>query len=83
VADKPALDATWDASDFTVVYSRRDSDDISVYASWATSLTATVWRVHGDGLTEVTVGTEGDVETRSATVPIDSGQKFIRLEVSE
>ncbi|WP_372809165.1 glycosyl hydrolase, partial [Pontiella sp.] len=81
--DSPALDASWDDSDFTVVYARRDSDEVSVYASWASSLTASVWRVHGDGLTEETLETDGEVETRSASVPIDSPQKFIRLEVSE
>jgi hypothetical protein len=83
VADSPAMDVSMDDSDFTVVYSRRDSDQVSVYASWATSPTATVWRVAGDGMTETSIGAVGDVETMSASVSIDGGQKFIRLEVEE
>jgi hypothetical protein len=83
VVDKPSMDVSMDDSDFTVVYSRRDSDDVAVYASWATTPTATVWRVAGDGMTEASVTTSNDVETMSATVPMDEGQKFIRLQVEE
>jgi hypothetical protein len=83
VVDKPSMDVSMDDSDFTVVYSRRDSDDVAVYASWATTPTATVWRVAGDGMTEASVTTSNDVETMSATVPLDDTSKFIRIEVGE
>ncbi|WP_372845737.1 M60 family metallopeptidase [Pontiella sp.] len=83
VADQPSMDVSMGDSDFTVIYSRRNSDDVAVFASWATSPTATVWRVAGDGLTESSVAFSNDVETMSATVPIDEDQKFIRLQAEK
>lgn len=81
IADEPAADTGCSNSNFRVIYNRRLDTGVSVYASWATSLTSTVWRLHGDGLTEETIKTLGDVETRAAQIPLDGEQKFIRIGV--
>ncbi|MEI6891436.1 MAG: hypothetical protein V5783_04605 [Pontiella sp.] len=74
-----------DDSDFKVIYRRRDPDltGVDVYASWASSLTSTVWKVNGDGLTEVSMGWNDDVETIEASVSLDGINKFIRIEANE
>ncbi|MGD9420866.1 MAG: hypothetical protein Q7R22_018155 [Verrucomicrobiota bacterium JB025] len=84
VADAPALQVSMDDADgFTVTYSRRTSDEVTVHAAWSSALDSTDWRVAGDGMTETVVGSDGDVETVFATVPFDANQKFIRLEIEE
>jgi hypothetical protein len=85
VADLPALQTSESNSVFTVYFNRRDSADtgIDVYAAWAHSLTSSVWRVDGDGLTEVSVGWDDDVETRSATVSLEDTNKFIRIQLEQ
>jgi hypothetical protein len=79
--DEPVLEQSISNSNFTVIYRRRMDSGVSVYASWANALTSTVWRVNGDGLTETSVGTEDDVDTMAAQVPVDDDHKFIRLDV--
>ena len=69
--------------DFILTYSRRDPavSGIEVHAAWAPTLTSNVWKVNGDGLTEITIGQNQDVQTQAVLVPLDSTQKFIRIEV--
>ncbi len=67
---------------FTVQYLRRAGSGLDVHAAWSYSTSSDDWRVHGDGMTETTLGITGDIETMSAAVPIEHGQKFIRIVIS-
>ncbi|MDF7824757.1 M60 family peptidase N-terminal accessory domain-containing protein [Pontiellaceae bacterium B12227] len=80
-ADAPPMDITINDPNLIVVYERRIDSGLTVRAGWAESPTSTVWRLNGDGLTEVSIGTSGDVQTMAVLVPLDEDRKFIRLEV--
>jgi hypothetical protein len=54
-------------------------DGIDVRSTWSPSLSSPLWS--GDGLTERVVDVEDDVETVEASVPMDAGKKFMRIEV--
>ena len=68
-------------NDFVVEYSARNVGRPFVRAAWTNDLSAPVWRYDGDGLTENLLESNGEIELRSASVPIDEERKFIRLEV--
>ncbi|MDF7806468.1 glycosyl hydrolase [Pontiellaceae bacterium B12219] len=80
VPDAPSMKISISDPNFTVIYNRRNVDGVMVRASWASSITSTEWRLDGDGMTESSTGITGDVETVSATLPLDEDQKFIRIE---
>ena len=83
VADNPTLATSVSPSgnDFVVEYSARNVGRPFVRAAWTNDLSAPVWRYDGDGLTENLLESNGEIELRSASVPIDEERKFIRLEV--
>ena len=83
VTDEPVLatSGSSEGDDFVVEYSARNVGNPSVRAAWTNDLSASVWRYNGDGLTETLLETNGDIELRSASVPIDEEPKFIRLEI--
>lgn len=82
VPDRPWMDIFISDPNVVVRYDRRPVDGISVRTSWATSLTSTVWRLDGDGMTETTLGWDDDIENRAVYLPLDTDLKFIRLEVA-
>ncbi len=82
-ADLPPMHISINDPNFFVTYDRRIGSGLTVRAGWATSVTSTVWRLNGDGLTEVSIGSTDDVETIAAFVPLDGTNKFIRVEVEE
>ncbi|WP_372795361.1 glycosyl hydrolase [Pontiella sp.] len=82
-ADLPPMNISINDPNFFVTYDRRIGSGLTVRAGWATSVTSTVWRLNGDGLTEVSIGSTDDVETIAAFVPLDGTNKFIRVEVEE
>lgn len=79
--DSPVLTHSFIGGNFVVEYDQRDIGNPYVRAAWSESLSPANWRYHGDGLTESWIETNGDVESMSATVPMDLTSKFIRLEV--
>ena len=83
VADSPALTITspLSSNSFVVEYLARNSDSQSVRAAWSSDLVPGSWRYDGDGLTETLLETINGIERRSASVPVDADQKFIRLEI--
>lgn len=82
-ADVPPLNPTISDPNFIVTYDRRSDSGLSVWAEWAPSLTSSVWKVHGDGLTEVQIGSSGDVQTMAAIISMDGTNRFIRLRIEE
>ncbi|MDF7824762.1 hypothetical protein P4B35_12125 [Pontiellaceae bacterium B12227] len=82
-ADTPPLNISISEPNFILTYDRRSDSGLIVRAGWALSPTSTVWRLNGDGLTEVVIGSGGDVETVAVLIPLDEKQKFIRLEVEQ
>jgi len=58
-------------NDFVVEYSARNVGRPFVRAAWTNDLSAPVWRYDGDGLTENLLESNGEIELRSASVPID------------
>ena len=81
VQDSPALTVTSVGNDFVLEYNRRDVDSPSVRAAWSDTLESNSWRYNGDGLTETLLQTNGDIQSMSASIPIDDSKKFVRLEV--
>lgn len=84
-ADEPTLETSLSSGNFIVTYYRRDSavTGIDVYASWTNLLTAEIWKLDGDGMTESSLGWIGDVEEVSASVPNDGQDTFIRINAEE
>jgi hypothetical protein len=86
VAESSAMDITVSDSSFIVTYNRRDSEvtGINVMAEWSESLVNPVWHVaDGEDMTEVSIGSTGEIETMAVLVSLDADQKFIRLEIDE
>ena len=81
-ADLPVLGINISAPNFIATYNRRNPSvtGIDVRAAWAPSLTSSVWKINGDGLTDITIGENQGVETRAALVPLDGTNKYIRVE---
>lgn len=79
--DSPLLTTSESGGNFVVEYEQRDVGNPYVRAAWSDTLLPDSWRYHGDGLTENIEATNGDIQSMSATVPIDDPRKFIRLEV--
>ncbi|WP_411847063.1 hypothetical protein AAFN60_06320 [Roseibacillus persicicus] len=81
VSDSPEMAFSTQGELFTVNYVRRVDSGLRVRATWSSSLGSGTWKGHGDGLVESSLGAEGNVEFMSASVPLESGRKFIRIEV--
>lgn len=79
VADAPAMNPAVSGETFNVSFERRKDSGFTVGTSWSWSLTDADWRT--DGLEEGVVGESGDVETITASVPLDGTNKFIRISV--
>lgn len=79
--DSPALTHSQSIGDFVVEYDQRNVGNPEIRAAWSEWLNPAIWRYHGDGLTESLIETNGDIESMSATVPMDLTSKFIRFEV--
>lgn len=81
VSDTPTLDLSEDNGNFVVTYFRRDSavTGIDVYASWTTFLSAEIWKLDGDGMTESSMGWNDDIEEVSVSLPLDGTFGFIRI----
>lgn len=84
-ADGPTMDISVSGDNFIVTYFRRDPalTGIDVYASWTRSLTDEIWRLNGDGMIESSLGWNDDVETVSASLPLDGETGFIRINALE
>ncbi|MEN8663023.1 MAG: carbohydrate-binding protein [Lentimonas sp.] len=81
VASGPTMGTVFSNGHFIVTYYRRDPavTGIDVYASWTNLLTAEIWKLDGDGMTESSLGWSDGVESVSASVPIDGQDTFIRI----
>ncbi|MDF1862257.1 MAG: glycosyl hydrolase [Verrucomicrobiales bacterium] len=79
--DSPVLTTTQAGGNLVVTFNRRSVGDPYVRAAWSETLLPGSWRYDGDGLTESLQSTSGDIESMSASVPIDLPRKFIRLEL--
>ena len=85
LADNPRLDTSVNNGNFVVQYDRRDASitGINVYATWAPSPSNITWRVHGDGLTEISNGWRDGVETISVLLPLNITSGFIRIRTED
>ncbi|MEP4049578.1 MAG: M60 family metallopeptidase [Luteolibacter sp.] len=81
VAGEPAMEMSEDNDSFVVTYYRRDPavTGIDVFASWSSSLSGDGWRFHGDIMVENSMGWSNDVETVTASLPMDANRAFIRI----
>ncbi len=81
VADSPITAMTFAEPNLIVTYTRRQLDDVSVYAEVTSSLASADWAT--TGISEVVIADDGEIETVAVIVPDDSGQRFIRLRVEQ
>ena len=82
-ADSPIVAQYVDGDQFIIEYKRRNVNDPTIRAAWSVDLDPDNWRIEGGGLTETMLGTDGDIESMSASIPMDTVRKFIRLEVRQ
>lgn len=84
-ADIPPVGIRIVTPDFIVTFDRRDPlvTGIDVSTAWTESLINPVWRLDGDGLTEVSDEWNGDIETVSAHLPMEGTNRFIRIQVEK
>lgn len=83
--DDPTMTISNGGGNFIVTYFRRDPavTGIDVYASWSPSLLASSWKLDGDGMTEASMGWNGDVETVSVIIPLANTRAFVRIVAEE
>ncbi|MEN8661205.1 MAG: endonuclease/exonuclease/phosphatase family protein [Lentimonas sp.] len=75
--DSPMKEMTHDLVEMTFDYTRRKSTGRNVFAQWSPNLTPLSWLT--SDLTEEVAADDGEVETVTVTVPMDTDQKFIRV----
>ncbi|MDQ8190019.1 glycosyl hydrolase [Roseibacillus persicicus] len=83
IPDSPDLTLQKDGSELVVNFLRRSTAGHHVRAAWSTTLMPDSWRYAGDGLIENLLETLDDVEVMEARIPMDSSEKFFRLEIWE
>jgi hypothetical protein len=81
VADSPITALEVSDPNFIMTYTRRIIAGIDVSAAWSPSLTDPEWG--STGLTESVIATLDDVETVEASVPVDTDEKYMRIEIRE
>ncbi|MDP4878624.1 MAG: hypothetical protein NWR36_01955, partial [Opitutales bacterium] len=75
--DSPMKEMTHDLVEMSIDYTRRKSTGFNVFAQWSPDLTPLSWDT--DGLTEEVTDDDGEVETVTVTVPMNTDQKFVRV----
>ena len=75
--DSPMKEMTHDLVEMSFDYTRRKLTGFNVFAQWSPDLTPLSWDT--DGLTEEVTDDDGEVETVTVTVPMNTDQKFVRV----
>lgn len=75
--DSPIKEMTHDSTDMSFDYTRRKSTGRNVFAQWSPDLTPLSWGT-SDLIEEVSAD-DGEVETVTVTVPMDTDKKFVRV----
>lgn len=84
ITDRPELAINQSETTFSIQYQQRNVGSPYVRAAWSKDLIN--WHYHGESidgesLTETLLETNANIESMSASVPMGSDYKFIRLEV--
>lgn len=79
--DCPAVDFDNSGTEITLSYDRMNPTitGINVFASWSETLLDGSWKLHGDGMTESSLGWAGDIETMGVTLTPYQSKAFIRI----
>ena len=79
--DSPIKELTHDIAALSFDYTRRKSTGHNVFAQWSSDMTPLSWGT--TDLTEEVTDDDGEIETVTVTVPMDTDQKFVRVKALE
>ena len=79
--DRPNLNPSTDEVYLSIQYNQRINSGYSMGSSWSTSLINPDWRT--DEMIVIPGGHTGDVESITVRVPLDTTNKFIRLQFNQ
>ena len=74
-------DVSTDGDTFSLIYTRRKLDDVTIVAEWSPDLSASSWDTQG--ITEMIMADDGVVETVLVTTDRDEDKKFLRIRIGD